>query len=137
MAIDETLRLYPPVWVTNRACLAEDVICGQRIPAGDIVMIPPYVLHRLPEFWPDPERFDPQRFSPDRSAGRPRFAYIPFGAGPRQCIGNNFALMEAQLIFATIAQRYRLQALPGRTVTTDPQVTLRPKDGLWMTVERR
>ncbi len=137
LAIDETLRLYPPVWITNRACMADDEVCGRHIPAGSIVGVPPYVIHRLPAYWPDPERFDPLRFSPEQSASRPRFAYLPFGGGPHQCIGNNFALVEAQLIFATIVQRYRLQAQPGRRVELMPQVTLRPKSGVWMSVERR
>ena len=144
MTIDETLRLFPPAWLTNRTCLAEDEICGYRIPAGEIVAISPYVIHRLPEYWPNPERFDPERFTPERPGGRPsgdeppgsmkqhRFAYIPFGAGPHQCIGNNFALVEAQLIYTTLLQRYRLQATQERPVKPAPQVTLRPKDGLWM-----
>jgi cytochrome P450 len=137
MAIDETLRLYPPLWLTNRNAVQDDEICGYRIRAGEVVGIAPYVTHRLPAYWPDPERFDPLRFEPERSAGRPRFAYLPFGGGPRQCIGNNFALQEAQLIFATLVPRFRLQAIPERPVKVNPSATLRPKDGLWMRVERR
>ena len=134
MAIDETLRLYPPVWLTNRNAVQDDEIGGYRIAAGAVVGVAPYVTHRLPKFWPDPERFDPTRFTPENSASRPRFAYIPFGGGPRQCIGNNFALAEAQLIFATLVQRCRLQADPARPVVIEPTATLRPKDGLWMKV---
>jgi cytochrome P450 len=99
--------------------------------------IAPYVTHRLPEFWPDPERFDPLRFSLEMSASRPRFAYLPFGGGPRQCIGNNFALVEAQLIFATLVPRFRLVAAPENPVKLAPTATLRPKDGLWMRIEKR
>jgi cytochrome P450 len=137
MAIDETLRLYPPVWVTNRAAVLDDVICGYQVRAGDIVGISPYVTHRLPEFWPDPDRFDPTRFSAENSTGRPRFSYIPFGGGPHKCIGNNLALLEAQLIFARLVQRFRLAPLPGRAVEIEPSVTLRPKGGLWMHVHER
>jgi len=137
MAIDETLRLYPPVWITNRNAVKDDEICGYRIRAGEVAGIAPYVTHRLPEYWPNPERFDPMRFSPELTAARPRFAYLPFGGGPRQCIGNNFALVEAQLIFATLVPRFRLCAVPGRPVKLAPTATLRPKDGLWMKVEKK
>jgi len=137
MAIDETLRLYPPVWITNRNAVKDDEICGYRIRAGEVAGISPYVTHRLPEYWPDPERFDPMRFSPELTAARPRFAYLPFGGGPRQCIGNNFALVEAQLIFATLVPRFRLRAIPERPVKLAPTATLRPKDGLWMKVEKK
>jgi cytochrome P450 len=136
MVIDETLRLYPPAWITNRECREEDEICGYRIPAGEIVAISPYVMHRLPEYWETPERFDPQRFNPQHADERPRFTYLPFGAGPRQCIGNNFALLEAQLIIATLTQRVRLTSIPGKVVKINPVVTLRAKDGIWMKVER-
>jgi len=137
MAIDETLRLYPPVWVTNRNALQDDEICGYRIQAGEVAGIAPYVTHRLPEYWPDPERFDPLRFTPEMITSRPRFAYLPFGGGPRQCIGNNFALVEAQLIFAKLAPHFRLSSVPERPVKFEPTVTLRPKDGLWMKVEKK
>lgn len=136
MAIDETLRLYPPVWITNRNAVQDDEILGFRIRAGEVVGLSPYVTHRLPEYWPDPERFDPLRFSPEMTADRPRFAYLPFGGGPRQCIGNNFALVEARLIFATLVQRFRLQAVPDRPVCLEPTATLRPKDGAWMKIEK-
>jgi cytochrome P450 len=133
-AIDETLRLYPPAWITNRTAVQDDVICGYPIRAGEVVGISPYVVHRLAEYWPDPERFDPTRFSVENADGRPRFAYFPFGGGPHQCIGNNFALVEAQLIFATLVGRYRLAPLPGRPVELEATATLRPKGGLWMKV---
>jgi cytochrome P450 len=137
MVIDETLRLYPPAWITNRECREEDELCGYRIPAGEVVSISPYVMHRLPEYWDTPERFDPQRFNPQQADERPRFTYLPFGAGPRQCIGNNFALLEAQLIIATLTQQVRLTSVPGKVVKINPVITLRTKDGIWMKVERR
>lgn len=130
--IDETLRVYPPAWIFNRYTIADDEICGFPIKAGSIVMISPYVNHRLPEYWPEPDKFDPDRFSPDKVASRPRFAYLPFGGGPHQCIGNNFALVEATLVTAVIAQHFRLELAPGTSVVTQPTVTLRPKDGLPM-----
>ena len=97
----------------------------------------PYVLHRLPAYWKDPETFDPERFTPERSADRPKFAYLPFGAGPRQCIGNQFALIEAQLSVATLAQRYRLQLVAGHRVEPWPLITLRPRYGMPMIIETR
>ncbi len=137
MVIDETLRLYPPVYILSRKVVADDVICGYRIPGGTSVDISPLLTHRHPEFWEDPEVFRPERFTPEESARRPKYAYFPFLGGPRQCIGNAFALMEAQLILATLAQRYRLRTPAGHRVIPDPLVTLRPKGGLPMTVEAR
>lgn len=134
MAIDETLRLFPPAWLSSRQCLEDDELCGFPIRAGEVAGFSSYVIHRLPEYWPDPERFDPLRFTAENTAGRPRFAYIPFGGGPHQCIGNNFALVEAQLIFAMLVQRVRLQAVVERPVVIHPTVTLRPKDGVWMRI---
>ena len=135
--IDETLRLYPPAWITNRQAVAEDVVCGHRIPAGAVAAISPYVIHRLPASWAEPERFDPQRFAPDAAHQRPRFAYMPFGGGPHQCIGNSFALLEATLILATVAQRYRLRLPAGAVVTPKPESTLRPAGGMAMLLEAR
>jgi cytochrome P450 len=133
MVFEEALRLYPPAWIISRKTLAEDQIGPYRVPAGALVVTSPYVTHRLPEFWPNPEGFDPERFAAGADAGRPRFAYFPFGGGPRLCIGNNFALVEAQLVLATVAQRYRLDLTPGQAIEPEPSVTLRPKHGLWMT----
>ncbi|MGH3149088.1 MAG: cytochrome P450 [Rubrobacter sp.] len=135
MVVDETLRLYPPAWITNRQAIAEDEILGYRIPAGDYVMLSPYVLHRHPDYWESPDEFDPGRFTPERSAGRPRFAYFPFGGGPRQCIGQSMALVEAQLILATILGRSRLRLSSDRPVEIQALATLRPRGGLPMTAE--
>jgi len=136
MVIEETLRLYPPAWITNRQAVADDEICGYRIPASAIVLVSPYVMHRHPAYWDNPDAFEPERFTPERSAGRPYYAYFPFGGGPRQCIGKGFALMEAQLILATVAQRYRLSHIPGHTAEPQALSTLRPRGGLAMITER-
>ena len=100
-------------------------------------MILPWLLHRKPALWEEPDRFDPERFAPERAARRPRFAYIPFGAGPRICIGAAFAMTEVMIILATIAQRYRLRLKPGFPVEPQGLITLRPRHGLPMTLERR
>lgn len=137
MIIDETLRLYPSAWITNRSVVADDEICGYLIPKGAVVGISPYVMQRDPRFWEQPETFDPQRFAPGQGEDRPAYAYFPFGGGPHQCIGKGFALMEATLVLATIAQRYRLVLQPGQSVELLPQVTLRPRDGLHMIAQAR
>ena len=113
MVIDESMRLYPPAHTLSREPVGPDEVLGHHIPAGATVLIVPWMLHRKPSLWERPDRFEPERFSPERTAARPRFAYIPFGAGPRICIGAAFALAEATLILATIAQRYRLRLKPG------------------------
>lgn len=135
MVVEEAMRLYPPVWITNRQAVAEDEICGYHVPADQIVMVCPYVLHRHPNYWERPEEFDPERFASGQVRDRPRFAYFPFGGGPRQCIGRDMALVEAQLILATVLQRYRLQLANDRAVEPVPAVTLRPKGGLPMIVK--
>jgi cytochrome P450 len=134
---EETLRLYPPAWIIARQPAKEDVLAGIHLPASArvIVALSPYVLHRNPRLWPDPERFDPERFSPENSASRPRLAWLPFGGGQRLCIGNSFALMEATLITASVLQHFRLRAVPGHAVEAEPLVTLRPKGGLPMFAE--
>jgi cytochrome P450 len=130
--IDETLRLYPPVAVISRESYAADEIGGYAIPAKSGAMLSPYVTHRHPAFWPDPEHFDPERFTPEQVAARPRFAYFPFSGGPRLCIGNEFALMEAQILLATIMQRYRVDVAPGHVVQEEIRVTLRPRQPMLM-----
>ncbi len=130
MVIEEALRLYPPTWVTARTTADHLDLGGYRIPAGAIVLLSPFVTHRHPLFWDDPERFDPGRFAPERSAGRARFAYFPFGGGPRACIGSALALIEMQIIVAMVAQRYELTAAPGGRVAPEPGITLRPRHGV-------
>lgn len=136
MVFDEVLRLYPPAWALLRQAAVEDDICGHRMPAGSLLVLSPYVTHRHPEFWDEPEKFDPARFTSERAAARPKFAYFPFGGGSRQCIGSNFALMEAQLVLATAAQHFRPRLAPGRAVEEDPTFTLRPRGGVLVTLGR-
>jgi len=136
--IEETMRLYPPApGLSARVALEADEIAGARIPKGGTVIVASWVLHRHRLLWDDPERFDPDRFLPERSAGRHRFAYLPFGGGPRVCIGQVLAMTEATLILATLAQRYRLRLRPGHQVAIQSRVTIRPRDGLPMSVEPR
>jgi len=137
MVIQEALRLYPPAFGIIRHAIANDEIGGYPIPANSMVFLTPYCTHRHPAIWEKPEVFDPERFTPERSAGRPRFAYFPFGGGPRQCIGNTFAMMEAQLVLATVAQRYSLRLVPGHPVEPQVLLTLRPRYGLPMTLHPR
>jgi cytochrome P450 len=135
MVLEEALRLYPPAHTIARTAVKEDWIGGVRIPPGAAVFISIYATHRNPTLWPEPERFDPERFAPDAAARRHRFAYLPFGGGPRICIGNGFAMAEAQVILATIAQRYRLRLAPDHEVKPVGLVTLRSKHGIWMTLD--
>jgi cytochrome P450 len=137
MVIEESMRLYPPAHTFGRSPISDDEILGHRIPAGAEVLIIPWLLHRKPSLWENPDRFDPERFAPERAAARPRFSYLPFGAGPRICIGAAFAMAEAMLIVATIAQRYRLQLKPGHPVEPQGLITLRPRYGLKMLLQRR
>ncbi|QTR04523.1 cytochrome P450, partial [Saccharothrix algeriensis] len=133
----EVLRLYPPVYMFTRQPTRDVTIGGHLIPAGSAVVFSPYALHRRPDLFPDPERFDPDRFSPENEAALHRHAYLPFGAGHRVCIGNNHALLSGQVALATMAQRVRFEAVPGHVPVPEPMVTLRPKDGLPMVVRRR
>ncbi|MGH7895759.1 MAG: cytochrome P450, partial [Candidatus Binatia bacterium] len=119
-------------WGIGRQTIAADRIGGYDIPAGALVNLSPWVTHRHPAFWDDPERFDPERFRPGQERSRPRFAYFPFSGGPRLCIGETFALMEAQLIVAMMLQRYRLTLADERPVVPQPHLTLRPGGGLSM-----
>ena len=143
MVFNEALRLYPPAWIMARDVLEDDVIEGYAVPAGSSVFLSPYVTHRLSEFWPDPLRFDPLRFSPERAQDRPRFAYFPFGGGQRQCLGKNFALIEARLAIPLIIQRYRFSiaetAAPGMGLAAEPLPTynMRPDRNIWLRLEKR
>jgi cytochrome P450 len=136
--VEETMRLYPPApGLSARAALADDEICGVPIRKGSVIIVSAWVLHRHRRLWSNPERFDPDRFLPERSAERPRLAYLPFGAGPRVCIGQQLAIAEATLILATLAQRYRLRLRLGFDVAIQHRVTIRPRDGLPMRLEQR
>jgi cytochrome P450 len=137
MMIDEVLRLYSPVSIAARDVVEDDEIDGYRIPAGSMVTVTPYITHRHPEFWEQPETFAPERFSPEHDKARPKHAYYPFGAGPRICIGKYFALQEAILVLAEVAQRYRLRPVPGLQIHAEWQSTLRPNRDVLMTLESR
>jgi cytochrome P450 len=137
MVLEESMRLYPPFCVISRKAIADDELQGYHIPANSVILVSPYATQHHPEFWPDPERFDPERFTHERETIPPHYAYFPFASGPRMCIGSNFAMMEAQLVVATIAQRYQLRMVPGHPVEPQMKVTLRPKYGLPMTIHRR
>ncbi|MBO8202316.1 cytochrome P450 [Streptomyces smyrnaeus] len=135
--LNESLRLFPPVWTVERDATADDEVGGLPVRRGDTVITPPYLVHRHPGVWESPEAFDPARFLPDRSAGRPRHAFIPFGGGKRGCIGNAFALIEVVVALAMITQRYRLDLLPGFEPVPKVTVTLRPLHEMAMTLRRR
>ncbi len=128
MVVEEALRLYPPAWSFPRRAHAPDVIGGYAIPAGAAVLLSPYTTHRHPAFWEHPEVFDPERFNAAAEAARPRYAHFPFGGGQHQCMGATFAMMEAHLIVAMIAQQYRFELASGSSVQPEPLVTLRPKE---------
>jgi cytochrome P450 len=138
MIIEEALRLYPPFYTLAwREALADDEVCGVAIPRGATISIVPWILHRHRKLWEQPDRFDPERFLPDRSAGRPRMAFLPFGAGPRVCTGAAFAMTETTMILAAVAQRYRLRLVPGHKVEPQARLLLRPRYGLPVTLEPR
>ena len=134
----EALRLYPPAYFAVRLVAQDIEIGGHPIPAGSILMTSSYAMHRKPELWDEPGRFDPERFVNNAEQGWPRFKYFPFGGGPRICIGNQFALLEGPLILATIGQRYRFELLhPRQRLELDPQITLGPKGGMPLRFRRR
>src|SRR6185295_9479866 len=133
----EAMRLYPPAWVIGRRALTDVVIGRYLIPARTIVLVSPYVVHRDPRWYPDPERFDPDRWTPEARAARPRFAWFPFGGGSRQCIGEGFAWAEGVLLIAALATRWRFRLPPGRPVAPRALVTLRPERGIRVVRELR
>jgi cytochrome P450 len=132
MVIDESMRIYPPVHTIARQAIGEDRLVDRQIPKGSTVMIAPWLLHRHLKLWDNPSMFDPERFSPERSAGRARFSYLPFGGGKRICIGAAFSLAEATILLATLAQRYRLRLAPGHRVEPQGLITLRARYGMKM-----
>ncbi|OZM71923.1 cytochrome P450 [Amycolatopsis antarctica] len=133
MVVQEVMRMYPPVWLLPRIALAEDEVAGFHVPAGSDVVVCPYTMHRHPDFWHRPELFDPDRFHPDHTADRPRYAYIPFGGGPRFCVGSNLGTMEAVFTLAMISRELRLRGAAGPAVA-EPMLSLRVRGGLPMTV---
>ena len=130
----EALRLYPPGWAFARTALHEDTFGEFTIPAGALIIMSPYVVHRSHRFWHDPEKFDPDRFLPENSVSRPKFHYFPFGAGPRQCIGAGLVMMEAPLILASILQRCDFEVLNAVEVQPEPRISLRPKGSVLVRV---
>jgi len=135
--IDETMRLTPPAWSFTRQALSDDVVTGYEISTKDIIVVSPYTLHRWPDLWPDPECFDPDRFAPEVARKRNRWHYLPFGAGAHNCIGQHLALIEMKTIIAAVAQRFHFELAPGYPVEMEPNITLRPKNGIYMFVRRR
>lgn len=135
----EVMRLYPPAYAFFRRALRDVEIDGYRVPKGRVVLLAPYTLRRRAEYFPDPERFDPERFTAEREKLLPRYAYLPFGAGPRICIGMYFALLEGQLLLATLAQRVSFSLVPGQTIEPDPvhRLALRPAAAVNVVVKKR
>ncbi|HUS14565.1 MAG TPA: cytochrome P450 [Chloroflexia bacterium] len=133
----ETLRLYPPAYLVSRGARKASVVAGYEVPRTWGVIISIYTMHRHPEFHPDPLRFDPERFTPENEKRLPRYAYLPFGAGQRVCIGNHLATMEGQLILAALAQRVTFELVPGQTIVPQPVITLKQREGARMVVRRR
>lgn len=132
--VEEVLRLYPPVWLLPRVAQHDDEVGGYHVPAGADVVVCPYTMHRNPAFWDDPERFDPDRFAQDRTVDRPRYAYIPFGGGPRFCVGNSLGMMEAAFVVAMVARELRLTTGAGYRAVPEAMLSLRIRGGLPMTV---
>jgi cytochrome P450 len=137
MVLEEALRLYPPPWLLMRRAIQDDEIGGYYIPAKSSLLWSTYFSHRHPDFWEKPEHFYPDHFSEELSAKRPRHAFIPFGIGPRICPANVFAMTAMQLILATIAQQYRVALAPGSCVELESLMTLRPKNGVLVSLEHR
>jgi cytochrome P450 len=135
--VKETMRLYPPVWVFAREAARNYELEGYHVPQGSLIMISPWTMHRDPRYYSEPEIFKPERWTPEMIKALPKHAYLPFGGGPRLCIGNNFALMEATLVLATLVRQYRAKLAPGEKVEIAPMITIRPKNGLKMVLETR
>ena len=136
-ALDETLRLYPPGWLLTRRSIAPSTITGFPLPAGTDVLVSPYLVQRHPRYWPDPARFDPGRFAPEAGASRDRFVYLPFGLGPRACIGEHLAQIEMHAHVVTLARRFELTLVEGQRIEMEPQVNLRTRHPLMMHVRLR
>ncbi len=137
MVLEESMRLYPPAYAIGREAVEEDRILGHPIPPKSIILIAIYALHRDPQHWEEPDAFRPERFAAEQLKERPRLAYMPFGAGPRMCIGNHFAMMEMQLLLAMLVRRFDFELVEGHPVEPEPLITLKPKHGLLMRVRPR
>ena len=128
--IHESMRLFPPAWLTDRRTLEEDEIIGYNLPKGAIVLVYIYGTHRSPSLWTEPNKFRPERFAPEAKKTIPSYAYLPFGGGPRMCIGSNFAMMEMQLLIAKFVKEFDIELLPNQEITPFPLITLKPKNGI-------
>jgi cytochrome P450 len=133
MIVAESMRLYPPAWAMGRQATEDIEIGPYRLPKGTFIFFSQYIVQRNPAYFPDPRAFHPERFTPEAKAARPRFAYFPFGGGGRQCIGESFAWMEAVLVLATLAQRWRLEIKENQRLELQPKITLRPRFGIQAT----
>ena len=137
LVLSESMRLYPPAWAMGREVIEDVSIGPYRLRKGTMVFFSQFIVQRDPKWFPEPERFQPERFTPAAKAGRPRFAYFPFGGGGRQCIGESFAWMEATLALTTLAQRWRVELVPDQKIELQPKITLRPKNGIRVRVLER
>jgi cytochrome P450 len=137
MVLAESMRLYPPAWAIGRRALESFEANSFTIPRRSVVLMSQYIVHRDPRFFPDPEQFDPERWTPEAHAMRPKFSYFPFGGGTRVCIGEQFAWMEGILLIAALSRKWRMSLEPGHPVEVHPLITLRPKHGMKMRLERR
>jgi cytochrome P450 len=135
--VKETIRLYPPAWIITRMASEQVEIGGYVVPAGSNIIVSPWVTHRDGRFFPQPEQFRPERWSADREQATPKFAYFPFGGGPRICIGNSFALMEAAILLAAVAQRFQIDLVPEQTIEPFASITLRPRSGVRVRLRQR
>lgn len=135
--VDETMRLYPPAPTMLRSTLADDQVCGRKVPRKSVVAIMPWIVHRHRKLWQDPDHFDPDRFTPERVAARSRYAYLPFSIGPHVCVGASLAMMQMVVAVAVLAQRFRFRLVPGHPVEPTAWINLRPRGGIRMTLEPR
>ena len=131
----ETMRLYPPVWLFGRNALEDDTLGNFGIPQGSLVMVPPFVAHRNPKYWPDPERFDPDRHLPERRKDAPKFSYYPFGGGPRQCIGMGYANTQMPLTIAHLVRLFKLSVPSDYTLRLRPAITLGAEEPIRLTIK--
>jgi cytochrome P450 len=137
MVLAEAMRLYPPAWAIGRLSIKDEEIGGYLIPARSLVLLSPFVMHRDERYFTDATRFDPERWTPEARENRPTYSYFPFGGGQRRCIGEGFAWMEGILLIAALARKWRMRLVPNHPIEMNPTITLRPKHGMRMTVERR
>ena len=135
--IDESMRLYPPLPVMLRTAVADDLVCGRRIPRKSVVAVMPWIVHRHHKLWRDADRFDPERFAPEQTSARSRYAYLPFSVGPHVCIGAPLAMIEILITVAVLARRFRFRLVPGQRIEPIAWTSLRPGRGIMMTVEAR